>query len=546
MRTLLVAAISISWLTLGRPAAGMTLRYALIIGNNIGMDSDHKAPFPPLAHAEQEAARIKKALTTSANFDTSDKRTRLLTGATTTQVKAAFEALSRQKREDQTLFGPVDTIFLLYFTGHGLEKRLLLEDGPLSSFELTRLFNTFGADFSIGIFDACHVGSFESILTEKGIRATPEFNMLQELPGEVLAAKGSVWYLSSGKGQASYEDSQIGGVFTHFFLESLNNAHRDGPGITLESIWKYVRDHTAEYAASRHRTQIPEQVIYNFRSNASVYFAFPVPRTATLMLTEAIGGRFALVYADSHLTEVFEKKVGRSLRLAVYPGRARLVLLDSVAARRSEHPIRLPEAGTLIIHTLPETPPAPAIGERSTVLFTKGAAVQAPIAGMRIEPGASLLMGARGAFSYTAEEMLSPRYRFALPFRLDLRRIFSDISLVYGADRRQYTSWGYSARMVGGNVGGGFALDFSSIRLNLRMAVAFSHIWQSFEDHTRRSGWQYHPTAGVSVLYPRRGRFFAELFVDVGPLYSPGAGVDAEGSWIAAGGAGLSLFYRLL
>ena len=36
-------------------ARGVTMRYALVIGNNIGVDEDGTQPFPALMHAEQEA-----------------------------------------------------------------------------------------------------------------------------------------------------------------------------------------------------------------------------------------------------------------------------------------------------------------------------------------------------------------------------------------------------------------------------------------------------------------------------------------------------------
>ena len=65
--------------------------------------------------------------------------------------------------------------------------------------------------------------------------------MIRDLPSEVLSANGSIWYVSSGSGQPSYEDDQLGGVFTHFFIEALEKAEQDGPGITLERIWQYVR-----------------------------------------------------------------------------------------------------------------------------------------------------------------------------------------------------------------------------------------------------------------------------------------------------------------
>ncbi|MCP4675520.1 MAG: caspase family protein, partial [Deltaproteobacteria bacterium] len=159
MKTL-IAIVTFSTLIIGfeQHASAMTIRYALVLGNNVGVDADGKQPFPPLKHAEKEAQILKERLVGLSNFDESNARTRLLAGATRKQLKAAVHSLVRQKKKDQQLLGKVDTMFLFYFTGHGLQERLLLQDGPISADELGELFNSMGADFSVGVFDACYSG----------------------------------------------------------------------------------------------------------------------------------------------------------------------------------------------------------------------------------------------------------------------------------------------------------------------------------------------------------------------------------------------------
>ena len=51
---ILVALIS-TWLSLFTPAKAVTLRYAIVIGNNSGVDHDGHEPFDRLRHAEREA-----------------------------------------------------------------------------------------------------------------------------------------------------------------------------------------------------------------------------------------------------------------------------------------------------------------------------------------------------------------------------------------------------------------------------------------------------------------------------------------------------------
>jgi hypothetical protein len=522
------------------------MRYALIVGNNTGIDSDGTQPFPPLKHAEREATDLKNSLVGLANFDASRQRTRLLTGATLSQVNAAFEAIKRQKEQDEKFFKSMESIFLFYFTGHGLEGRILLKDGAVSSETLAALFNSIDADLSVGVFDACHSGSLDGVLSEKGIRTMPGFNMIRSLPSEVLSAKGSIWYVSSHSGQMSYEDKALGGVFTHFFIEALKHAPKEGPGIPLENIWQYVRRETVSYTASRNRVQIPEQII-KLRSSAPVYFSFPVPRSATLVLSEGFDGRFALEYADGHLTEVFEKKRGTRHEVAIYPGRARLVLIDETSDVMADKVFEISSGGTLILQGMPEVPVRPPVGERAAPLFPKGLAIRDRLTATKLEPRFSFISGVGYAFSYTDRDQIHPRHRIAIPFRFDFKRAMLDVAVNLGLDRRQY-DWAYRAFMVGGELRSGFCLDVKAVRLNINLGFSFGHIAQQYQDqnHTDATKWEFYPTGGISAVFPRTSKALAEVYAFVGPLISPGQGIDGTMGVQTAGGVGATFYLRLI
>ena len=533
-------------LTLATPAFSVTMRYALIVGNNDGFDDDGKQPFPSLLHAEREAKELKRQLVGISNFDKSAKRTRLLVGGTTQEVREAVDALAKQKARDQAMFGTMESIFLFYYTGHGLSGRLLLKDGPLRAETIKDLFNSVGADFSVGVFDACYAGS---VLMEKGIRPAPPLDMVQDFPAEVLSAKGSVWYVSSGSKESSYEDHELGGVFTHFFIEALVKAQQDGPGITLDKIWQYVREHTTEYTAAHSRKQIPEQFVSKLRSKAPVYFSFPVPRNANLVLSKDLEGRFALSYADGHLTEVFEKRRGKASTIPIYPGRAKLMLIGDQSTR--EHPFSLNEGGTLVIHTMPKGPPE--FGERATPLFAKGDDDSSPrfsvnrqIRATKLEPGVSAFVGAGYAFSLTIEQLLHPRHRFRLPVRLDWGAIFLDFSGGFGIDRRQYPAWSYRVKMAGGELGAGYGWRLGTLRFNTKASFVFSRLWQHFKSGRKKLGWQYQPTLSAALLLTETSPAIVEIAANVGPVYSEGSGFDSQKSWFVFGGAGITLYYRLM
>ena len=528
------------------PSEAVTLRYALIIGNNVGVDENGKQPFPPLIHAEREATILKDHLVGLSNFDQSEKRTRLLTAATVDDVKTAFTQLAAQRRRDQTLLGSLDSIFLLYFTGHGLSGKLLLEDGPLYDDTLTALFNSVGADFSVGVFDACYAGSLYSELKEKGIRAEQAFNIGQTLSSEVLSAKGSVWLVSSGSDQPSYEDDRLGGVFTHFFIEALAKAQPDGPGITLERIWQYAQKKTTQYTAKRSRKQVPEQLVSKMRAHGPVYFSFPMPRSATLVLSKELEGQFALSYASGHLTEVFSKKRGAAQRIPVYPGDARLILLTGDAAKKPERSFTLGDGGTLVIQPLREPVPAPPMGERATSLLVKGVEIDEKVSVTHLEPGISVSAGAGYGMSFTSRKTAHPRYLVSIPIRLDKGRLFGMAKGSFGYHRDTFAAWGYRLYTAGGAIAVGYGVDAGLLRLSGKAVFGFAHIWQRYDSRRLKKAWSYRPALEIGALFPRNRKYIIEVFANMGAVHGPSISNTPMESWRVFGGMGLAVYYRII
>ena len=540
---LVAVALVMALVSLTQNVSAFTIRYALVIGNNIGVDGDGNQPYPPLKHAEQEARELKRQLVGLSNFDASSERTRLLTGATREEVMAAFDSLKAQKARDEAVLGDVDSIFLLYYTGHGLEGRLLMQDGPISSATLATLFNKMGADFSVGVFDACYSGSLDSVLSEKGISPTPGLNIVREMPSEVLSAKGSVWFVSSGAGEASYEDKQLGGVFTHFFTEALAKAKTKGPGITLDQIWQYARDRTIAYTSERDRRQVPEQLIANLRVKAPVYFSFPIERNATLVLAESVFGKFAVAYADGHLTEMFEKAPGEQRRLAVYPGRARLVRLDGGAPKR-EYPFAVASGGTVVLHTVSDASPSPFLGQSAKTLTAKGIGLKKPVQVTKLEPGVSFLLGAGYDAAFSHEKLLNPRHRFSIPLRIDIARFAVGLAPIYGFENRAFDAWQYRAHMAGGRVFGGYGWDLGPCRLGVELGLSVAHIWQVYDTGDKRQSWQASPNGGISLLWPLNRAVLA-VHGGIGPIYLTGAGQEKGAGWYVSGSIGAAAYFRL-
>ena len=71
-----------------------------------------------------------------------------------------------------------------------------------------------------------------------------------------------------------------------------------------------------------------------------------------------------MAYSEGNLTEVFEKKRGQERNLAVYPGNARLILVDS-ANRIATRSVTFKPRAKLVLSTMQDTAPSPAVGQQS-------------------------------------------------------------------------------------------------------------------------------------------------------------------------------------
>ncbi|MBN1961415.1 MAG: caspase family protein [Deltaproteobacteria bacterium] len=355
------------------------IRYAIIVGSNVGSDVGSHPPLPKLLHAEREAEVLRNRLVALSNFDITNNRILLLLAPTRNEVIQAAHQIAEQKRHDEKTYGNFDSFFAFFFTGHGKSTRLLLRNGPLSTTELASIFRAVGATFQVGVFDACSSGSLEEApLTipntppvtglppwwtnsapnqdehvertysafglphwwlngvpavdqtkTKGIKPISITNLFSELPGDMLKTEGSIWLASNSGNEVSYEDRRLGGLFTYFFIEALNNAPRDGSGITLENIWNYVRRKTSAYATVQQRRPPRPQLIMHLKTNAPLYFSLPQKRSALLMLNEDIEGGVSIEYLDSGFIDTLHKSKGSALIYQVFSGPAQMRIVTS-------------------------------------------------------------------------------------------------------------------------------------------------------------------------------------------------------------------------
>jgi hypothetical protein len=524
-------------------ADAVTLRYSLVIGNNVGVDKDGIQPFEPLLHAEREAAVLRDRLVKLANFDAAEDRTVLLQGATRAQVLEAAQRIAARKAADSRQYGRVDSLFVFFFTGHGLQGRLLLNDGPLTLEELAAVFQMVDATFRIGVFDACYSGSLDPMaLSEKGVELTPGINLFGKLPEEVLSAEGSIWLVSSGSGEVSYEDKDLGGVFTHFFTEALERAPVDGPGITLDSVWSYARRKTVAYTSRRRRRQVPQQFVAKLKARGPLYFSFPVARSARLVLADSLEGRFLLSYAEGQLVETIDKQPGRRQEVPVYPGSALLSYIkdDQVFVQESLQFV----AGTpVLLRSSDDLLPAGRPGERARDLWAKGLGDNKLVATV-VRAESSGMLGLSFTQVLSGRGFLAPERLVLMSARLDRGRFVLSAAMGYGWAEHDFEDWSHDVDAWHGEVRAGFAHDLGLVRLALGAGIASEHFWQRYRDGATRRAWLFQPAAYVALLVPNRHRVTAALTCAGGPAWAPGVGRDTLSQWSLRADLGLSVMMR--
>ncbi|MCK6547640.1 caspase family protein [Myxococcota bacterium] len=508
------------------PAEAITLRYGLVVGNSLGTDPE-LGPLPPLLHAEREATRLHAKLVECCNFDRSPSRTRLLIRPTRAELVEGVAALRAQMDRDRETYGRTETLFAFFFTGHGLNGRVLLSDGPLGKRDLAGIFEKIGADLTLGVFDACFSGSLDpSSLSAKGVRPTPGVNVFRELPQEILGTKGSIWFVSSGPDEPSYEDRELGGVFTHFVIEALDRAEPQGPGIPLDRIWSYARAKTRAYTTARNKPQNPEKIVAKMTESAAVYFSFPSPRDATLTLGRGVGGTFLLTYAGDHLSERIVKRAGVESELAIYSGPATLTRIVDGRAEAQET-LEVARESTVVISSLTDAPPAASTRSAVEPLWVKGLGDDALRADVVI-PRRPSLAGVAFDVTRVTRGQLYPEQVVSAFFGHETGDWLLEVRGGYGARRERFEAWGYRAHAAVVDVRAGLAWPLPVARVALLAALEGGPVFQRYDDGARRTAGYVAPKLCADVAAPTLGRVEIRASIEGGVALAPGAGAASR------------------
>jgi hypothetical protein len=203
----------------------------------------------PLAHVEEDAARLEETLRLMGNFAPGDihRLDDVAPDKVFKKLTALEDSLSRIKEE---------TLLLFYYSGHGDDESLHLMGETLAHTELRERLEKFPARLKIGIIDSCSSGA----IIGKGSLVRAAFKVKID---DSLKMKGTVILTSSRGDELSLALPFLkGSIFSHHLSSGLRGAaDEDADGkVSLNEAYHYAylrtRDDTEQHEQGEQLPQI--------------------------------------------------------------------------------------------------------------------------------------------------------------------------------------------------------------------------------------------------------------------------------------------------
>ncbi len=228
------ASLALALLLVPAMAAAATQRFALLIGNNVGLPSE-----TPLQYAEQDVRRVATILEDLGNLPRANIT--LLTHQSLNTVRRALREMQTVAVQDAPADETAQTLWFIYYSGHAGADGLHLGDEVLPLAELQESVRNAKAKLKILVVDACRSGLLTRV--KGGSRGEPfPITLSEELPGE-----GVVFISSTAANEAAQEADTIqGSFFSHYWASALlGAADVSGDGrVTLAEAYRYAYDRT--------------------------------------------------------------------------------------------------------------------------------------------------------------------------------------------------------------------------------------------------------------------------------------------------------------
>ena len=287
-------------------------RFALVAGAN-----DGGASRPELRYAVSDAERFARVLGDLGGVAAEDAiLLRQPSAGELDQSLAKLRERVGEARQSAQGAGGVRTEVLVYYSGHADEQGLLLGDDRYSYRSLRDQLDSLSADVRIAVLDACASGAITRL---KGGQKRPPF-----LIDESSDMRGHAFLTSSSETESAQESDRLGGsYFTHALVSGLRGAaDASGEGkVTLNEAYQFAFNETLGGTVdTRGGAQHPSYDI-NLSGTGDVVITDLRQTSATLVLGEALEGRFFVRDAQQQLVVELNKTYGRRVELGLAPGR---------------------------------------------------------------------------------------------------------------------------------------------------------------------------------------------------------------------------------
>jgi hypothetical protein len=334
------ASVALALLLGGAPPTDGELRLAVVAGANEGLDSEQRLEF-----AEQDARRVHAVLTRLGGVSPGNA-TLVLGGG----PEALMRAVGGMVGQAQAVAQATPVVLLLYVSAHADEEALHLDGQRLPLETVRAALERAPARLRVVVIDGCRVPVRAGY---KGGRPGPEVAVAVDRSTRV---EGEVVISAAGPGELAQEWSELrGSLFTHALLVGLRGAadfDRNGR-VTLNEAYAFAYRTTLARAAES--GLVPQRPSFDLRLEGFGDWVFTrvSGAGAEITLAEGLEGRFWITDQRSDVLAEVDKRAGEPLRLALDPGRYRVIRLGREWAEAADVNLalggsRLVEPGSLV------------------------------------------------------------------------------------------------------------------------------------------------------------------------------------------------------
>jgi hypothetical protein len=222
-------ALSIAFMAMAGFACAEVQSLAIFVGVDEGLAEERA-----LKYASRDAEDMAAVIRQLGPFD--KDRIYLLTNPDLDRFRSTLEEVRGRVKEMRK--AGVETLVLLYYSGHGSAEGLHLRGRNFPRGEINGILESLESNLKVVILDACESGDF---LRRKGGKFLEDREIVKQ---DKIGSQGTIVLSSSSRGEAAQESEDYhGAVFSHHLengLRGMADYNSDGQ-VTLLEAFEYAR-----------------------------------------------------------------------------------------------------------------------------------------------------------------------------------------------------------------------------------------------------------------------------------------------------------------